>query len=53
MVFNTGLFQSNKQTAMNTYSIKNLKRGEIKILNSGSLQHPDIGLENSAALLVI
>jgi len=28
MVFNPGLFQSNKRTAMNTYSIKNLKKGE-------------------------
>lgn len=30
MVFNTGLFQSNKQTAMNAYFIKNLKRGRKK-----------------------
>ena len=28
MEFNTGLFQSNKQTAMNAYFIKNLKIGE-------------------------
>ena len=52
MVFNTGLFQSNKQTAMNAYFIKNLKKGEKKILNSGSLQYPDIGLRNSAALVI-
>ena len=52
MVFNTGLFQSNKQTAMNAYFIKNLKKGEKKILNSGSLQYPDIGLGNSAALVI-
>ena len=26
MEFNTGLFQSNKQTAMNVYFIKNLKK---------------------------
>jgi len=52
MVFNTGLFQSNKQTAMNTYSIKNLKRGEIKILNSVSLYYPDIVLGNYAALVI-
>ena len=28
MVLNTGLFQSNKQTAMSAYFIKNLKKGE-------------------------
>jgi len=28
MVFNTGLFQSNKQTAINAYFFKNLKKGE-------------------------
>ena len=32
MVFNTGLFQSNKQTAMNTYSIKKLKKRRNKNL---------------------
>ena len=32
MVFNTGLFQSNKQTAMNAYFIKNLKKREKKDL---------------------
>ena len=32
MVFNTGLFQSNKQTAMNAYFIKNLKKGRKKDL---------------------
>ena len=52
MEFNTGLFQSNKQTAMNAYFIKNLKKGRKKILNSGSLQYPDIGLGNSAALVI-
>ena len=30
MVFNTVLFQSNKQTAMNAYFIKNLKKGRKK-----------------------
>ena len=29
-----------------------LKKGEKKILNSGSLQYPDIGLGNSAALVI-
>ena len=52
MAFNIGLFQSNKQPAMNAYFIKNLKKGEIKILNSGSLHYPDIGLGNSAALVI-
>ena len=52
MAFNTGLFQCNKQTAMNAYFIKNLKKGEKKILYSGSLQYPDIGLGNSAALII-
>ncbi|GIT04013.1 MAG: hypothetical protein CM1200mP28_12720 [Deltaproteobacteria bacterium] len=37
MVFNTGLFQRNKQTAMNGYFIKNLKKRVKKSLNSGSL----------------
>ncbi len=32
MVFNTGLFQSNKQTAMNSSFIKNLKKREKKDL---------------------
>ena len=32
MVFNTGLFQSNKQIAMNAYFIKNLKKGRKKDL---------------------
>ena len=32
MEFNTGLFQSNKQTAMNVYFIKNLKKREKKDL---------------------
>jgi len=32
MVLNTGLFQSNKQTAMNVYFIKNLKKREKKDL---------------------
>ena len=31
MVFNTGLFQSNKQTAMNGYFIKNLNNKGEKI----------------------
>ena len=52
MVFNTGLFMINKQTAMNAYFINNLKKGEKKLLNSGSLQYPDIGLGNSAALVI-
>ena len=53
MVFNTRLFQSNKQTVMNAYFIRNLKKkGEKKILNSGSLQYPDIGLGNSVALVI-
>ena len=52
MVFNIGLFQSNKQPAMNAYFIKNLKKGEIKILNSGSLLYPDIVLENYTALVI-
>ena len=30
MVFNTGLFQSNKQTSMNAYFINNLKKMEEK-----------------------
>ena len=50
MVFNTGLFQSNKQTAMNAYFIKNLKRRGKKILNSGSLQYQDIGLKKFCSL---
>ena len=32
MEFNTGLFQSNKQTAMNVYFIKNWKKREKKDL---------------------
>ena len=32
MVFNTGLFQSNRQTAMNVNFIKNLKKREKKDL---------------------
>ena len=52
MVFKTGLFQSNKQIAINKYFIKNLKKGEKKILNSSCLQYSDIGLENYAALVV-
>ena len=32
MLFNTGLFQSKKQTAMNAYFIKNLKKGRKKDL---------------------
>ncbi len=53
MVFNTGLFQSKKQTATNVYFIKDLKKkGEKKILNSGSLQYPDIRPGNSAALVI-
>ena len=53
MVFNTGLFQSNKQTAMNASFINNLKkRDKKKILNSGSLQYPDLGLGKFAALVI-
>ena len=32
MVLNAGLFQSNKQTAMSAYFIKNLKKGRKKDL---------------------
>ena len=52
MEFNTGLFQSKKQTAMNVYFIKNLKKWRKKISNSGSLQYPNIGLGNIAALVI-
>ena len=52
MEFNTGLFQTKKQTAMNVYFINNLKKWRKKISNSGSLQYADIGLENSAALVI-
>ena len=52
MVFNTGLFQRNKQTAMNEYFIKNLKKRVKKSLNSGFLLYPDIGLGNNAALVI-
>ena len=52
MVYNAGLLQINKQTAMNVHFIKNLKKGRKKNLNSGSLHYPDIGLRNSAALVI-
>ena len=52
MVFNTGLFQSNKQTAMNAYFIKNFKKREKNNVNSGILQNPVIGLENSIASVI-
>jgi len=52
MGFNTGLIKSNKQTKINAFFTNNLKKGRRKVLNSSSLQYPDIRLRNSAALVI-